>query len=190
MSSTTGPLCDPQEMIERIQSGDPESLERITRCYAARLVSVGHRVCGNPVDADDVVQDALLSAGLHLKDYRGEGSIEGWLVRMVTNACHRIRRGRKNDPMLHSSDVDVFDAADSPEDMASRGEMMDMLGRALERLSPTDRMIVLLAEADGWTGPQIAARLDMKAATVRTRLSRARRSLRIELETRLDGRPR
>ncbi len=186
MAGETGALCDPHEMIELIQHGDPEALDRITRCYANRLISVGRRVCGNPIDADDVVQDALLSAGLHLQTFRGEGSIEGWLVRMVTNACHRMRRGRKNDPGLHSTEVALTDSADGPEELAARGELMDTLGQALNQLAPTDRMIVLLAEADGWKGPQIAERLDMKPTAVRTRLSRARKKLRIELERSLD----
>lgn len=175
------PQCDPGEVVELLRSGDVEALDRITACYGQRMVAVGRRMCGNPVDAEDVVQDALLSAGQRLDQYRGEGSVEGWLVRMVVNACHHMRRGRKNDPRLHDAEAVLASPDASPEELAARGEMLQALGRAVEDLDPRDRLILVLAEGEGWTGTEIAERLEMTSGSVRTRLSRARRRVREQL---------
>jgi RNA polymerase sigma-70 factor (ECF subfamily) len=98
--ATDSPLCRPDELVARMRAGDLDVLDALSRCYGARLLQVGQRRCRDADQAQDAVQDALLSAGEHLSDFRGEGSVEGWLVRLVTNACHRMRRGQKNNPAL------------------------------------------------------------------------------------------
>ena len=144
----------------------------------------GRRYCGDDDRARDAMQDALLAAGTKMTQFRGDGSVEGWLVRMVVNFCHRMRRGRKNDPAWHAEadDDTLAAAADTPEQQAARGELMIMLGDALGALDPRDRTLLLLADGEGWKAPEIAESVDMTPAAVRTRLSRARRKLRADLE--------
>jgi len=173
--------CDPDALVRMVKSGNLEALDRITRCHGQRLLAVGRRYCRTNAEAEDAVQDALLSAGTHLTSFRGDGSVEGWLVRMVANACHHMRRGRKNDHRLHDSDQILTSDVGSPEERAMVGELSATLGEALLALAPRDRTIVLLAEAEGWTGPEIAEHLDMSAGNVRVRLHRARLLLRDRL---------
>lgn len=158
------------------------ALDQITRCHGQRLLAVGRRYCRSGAEAEDAVQDALLSAGTHLTSFRGDGSVEGWLVRMVANACHHMRRGRKNDYKLHDTEQVLVSDAGSPEERAMVGQLSESLGEALLDLAPRDRTIVLLAEAEGWTGPEIAKQLDMTPGNVRVRLHRARLVLRDRLE--------
>jgi len=185
-TSAQSTLCDPSEMIKLVKAGDIFALDRMTRCYGERLLSVGRRYCKSEEDAKDAVQDALLSAGTHLTQFRGEGSLEGWLIRMVANACHKMRRGRKNDSSLHSTEVPLIaNDANAPDLLAGRSELAEAIGAAMLALAPQDRMILLLAEAEDWTGPQIAEELKMTSGAVRTRLSRARAKMREELVRRL-----
>ncbi len=177
--------CASDELARLARDGDLSALDRATRCYGDRLVAVGRRVCGDPVDAEDAVQSALLNAGEHLEQFRGDSKLEAWLRRLVVNACHHMRRGRKNDPAWHDRDAVPLDPAQDPELQAARGELARILAEALAELSPRDRSIVLLAEVEGWTGPELAAHLGMSAGSVRTRLSRARRRLRASLEPEL-----
>ncbi len=158
----------------------------MTRCFGRRLLDVGRRYCRTEAEAEDAIQDALLSAGQHLQDFRGEGSVEGWLVRMVANACHHLRRGRKNDPTLHDVSYVLTAEKANPEDLAQAGELSQALGKALIALPPQDRTIVLLAEAEGWTGPEIAERVGLSPGAVRVRLSRARAKLRERLRQALE----
>ncbi len=179
--STTveSPFCDADKLIELMHAGDMQALERITRCYGDRLIAVGIRQCKDRELARDAVQDALVSVGEHMQEFRGDGSLEGWLARIVANACHRLRRGRKNDPGLHASidDLGLAELRDSPEMETERGEMMATLGVALLSLSTVDRTILLLSDGEGWRGPEIAEAVGLTHNAVRSRLSRARRKL-------------
>lgn len=165
-----------------MRAGDIAGLEQLTRCQGERLLAVGRRYCRDEQDARDAVQDALVSASTHLADFRGEGSAEGWVLRMVARACGRMRRGRRNDPALHGGDLDTVAGEDDPESLAGRARIAEALGTALLSLTAKDRAVLLLAEAEGWTGPEIAAELGLTANAVRTRLSRARKAMRAQLE--------
>lgn len=177
-----GELCDPRALTSLVQEGDIAALGRLMRCFGGALMRVGRKHCRSEADADDAVQDALLAAGENLDAFRGEGSIEGWLVRMVINACRRMQRGRKNDPALHDSDAELAQEARTPESGAQRSQLAEQLEAALLTLSPTEQTLILWAEAYGWQADEIAAQLGLSPGAVRTRLSRIRSRLRELLE--------
>ncbi|MFT4627027.1 MAG: RNA polymerase sigma factor (sigma-70 family) [Myxococcota bacterium] len=179
---TEGMTCDPDRLVALMKEGDLTSLDAMSRCYGARLVEVGRRYCRTTEDADEAVQDTYVQASRHLQSFRGDGSVEGWLVRMVINACRQKARGRKNDANLHTTEAVLPAVNAGPEALAGRGELAEALGNALLSLSADDRTLVLLSDAEGWTGPEIADRTGMTAGAVRTRLSRARKRLRETLE--------
>lgn len=168
------PACDPERLVRLVREDHPEALDRITRCYAERLLRAGRQHCRTATEAEDAVQDALLIAAEQLGSYRGEGSLEGWLVRIVARACGRIARGRKNDPELHDAGSLLRDEGDDPEERAARSELGRALEAALLSLAPEDRTILLLAELEGHTADAIGAVLGLSAGAVRTRLSRLR----------------
>lgn len=188
LTEAGGALCAPSEILERARSGDPDALDRVTRCYGERLLEVGRRRCAE--QGEDAVQDALLEARDHLGEVREPGALEGWLVRLVQRACGRMRRGHKNDPRRHfplESATLMEDAATAPDLAAMRGEQAIALGEALLELSPEDRMILLLSEAEDHTGPEVAAELGLSPDVVRQRLSRVRRRLRERLAPLMEG---
>lgn len=181
----TGETCDPHELARLVRDNDIAALDALNRCHGDRLMAAARRACRSEEDALDAYQDAMLSAGEHLSQYRGDGPVVGWLVRMIVHACHRKRRGGKNDAARHDSEVVLSDPSDSPEELAGRSEMAAMLAELLDELPQRDRAIVILAETEDWTAPQIAEALDMTAGAVRTRLSRARKLLKERLEARV-----
>lgn len=173
-------ICEPEKLASLVRAGDLAALDHLTRCQGARLLAVGRRHCRTEEEAEDAVQDALVSASLHLQDYRGEGAVDGWVVRMVARACGRMRRGRKNDAGLHADDVELS-GDDDPELDAQRAEVARALNEALSDLDPVDRSVLWLAEGAGWTGPEIAAQIGATPTAVRARLSRARKKMRERL---------
>lgn len=181
------PLCAPSEILARAKGGDPTALEQVTRCYGERLLAVGRRRCAEA--GEDAVQDALAHAHGHLHEVREPGTLEGWLVRLVQRACGRMRRGHKNDPRRHfpleAADL-MEDSTTAPDLAAIRGEQAIALGEALLELAPEDRMILLLSEAEGHSGPEVARELGLSHDAVRARLSRVRRRLRERLAPLLD----
>ncbi|MFT6400583.1 MAG: RNA polymerase sigma-70 factor (ECF subfamily) [Bradymonadia bacterium] len=177
------PCLPADELLALMRAGDMVALDRMTRCYGASLAAVGRRHCRDSDQAEDAVQDALLAAGENLQGFRGEGSADGWLVRMVINACRRMRRGQKNNTELHD-DVDEMERAgegEDPESAASRHQIANVLANVLGELPPQDRALFLLAEAEEWTAPELAEEFGISAGAVRTRLTRIRENLRPEL---------
>lgn len=181
------PLCDSDELVALLRSGDPQVLDRVTRCYGDQLLAAARRTCRREEDAQDAVQDAALGAWKYGPGFRGEGRVDRWLVRLVATACNRMRRGMKNDTARHTSEVELADDDASPEVLAARAELAAVLGVALSELPARDRGILILADAQGWTGPEIAAALDMTPGAVRTRLSRTHRALRERLSATHSG---
>lgn len=177
--------CHPDLIVRLVRAGDLAALDRISRCYGAHLHAVGRRVCRDDERARDAVQEALLAAGQKLDQFRGDGSVEGWLVRMVANACRTWRRGRKDDPAWNAplDDAQPACGGELPDEAAARSELGGALRDALLALSPLDRAVLLLTEVDGWRPSEVARRLDLSPESVRARLSRMRRRLRARLES-------
>jgi RNA polymerase sigma-70 factor, ECF subfamily len=167
------PDCSPERLMRLVRGGSPEALDQITRCYSERLLRAGRRHCRTSDEAEDAVQDALVSAAQNLLTLRNDSSLEGWLVKVVASACRRISRGQKNDFALHERDV-ALDAEEDPEDEAARRELARLLDGALLALPGKDRSILLLAELEGFSAAEIGQELGMTAGAVRTRLSRLR----------------
>jgi len=170
----TDAYCSAKNLIRMVQEGSPGALDRLTRCYGARLLSAGVHHCRTKEEAEDAVQEALLVAYEKGSSFRGEGSLEGWLVRIVARACRHMSRGQKNDATAHDSEVELATRQPSPVELTCRGETGRALQEALLALSPTDRMILLLSGVEEWTAPEIAGELGLTAGAVRTRLSRLR----------------
>jgi RNA polymerase sigma-70 factor (ECF subfamily) len=174
-------VCSPDRLTALVKSGDPKALDHVTRCYGDRLLAAGRRHCRTVDEAEDAVQDALVTAATKLDSFRGDGSLEGWLVRIVASACRRMSRGRKNSEELHDDRVELLVASSSPESEAGQHELGDALSSALLELDPEDRLIVLLSEVDGFDAPEVAGRVGLSPGAVRTRLSRIRGRLRAAL---------
>jgi RNA polymerase sigma-70 factor, ECF subfamily len=168
--------------MQLVRDGHADALEQITRCYSQRLLEAGRKHCRTQAEAEDAVQDALISAGQQLGALRDDHKLERWLVKVVASACRRISRGRKNDSALHDSESQLASDDDDPEREAARRELGQVLERLLLELSPTDRSILLLAELEDFGSDEIGAQLGMTAGAVRTRLSRLRGALTASLE--------
>lgn len=178
LARVTGDLCDAEQLAAMAREGNIAVLDRVTRCFGEKLLAVGLSRCGTEADAEDAVQDAMVAAAENLESFRGEGSLRAWLARMVANACHRKRRGRKNDPALHVTDEPIPTDIPGPEREAMHREIAREVRQALLDESPEDRAIFLLSELEGWKGPEIAEAVGLTHGAVRTRLSRMRRRVR------------
>jgi RNA polymerase sigma-70 factor (ECF subfamily) len=143
------------------------------------------RCLGNAADAEDAVQDALLSAYRHLGQFRGQAQLSTWLTTIVTNAARmqlRRRRGgylsldEKQDEGLTFSER-LPDSKPSPEEVCSTAEARDRLVEGLKQLSPKLRRAFQLHDIDGLTTKQAALVLGVPQGTVKTRHARARAKL-------------
>jgi RNA polymerase sigma-70 factor (ECF subfamily) len=168
--------CSPERLMQLVRQGSGEALDQITRCYSERLLAAGRRHCRTASEAEDAVQDALVSAADALPNLRDDQRLPSFLVKVVASACRRISRGQKNATELHESAAELRADGD-PERDTERRELAGLLEQALLGLAPQDRTILLLAELEGFSAAEIGAELGMSDAAVRTRLSRLRTRL-------------
>jgi len=143
------------------------------------------RFLGNAPDAEDAVQDALLSAYRHLGQFRGQAQLSTWLMTIVTNAALMQLRRRSAYFSLDQEQGEegltfsekLADSKPSPEEVCSTLEARDRLVEGIQRLSPKLRRTFQLRDIDGLTTKEAAHVLGVPEGTVKARLARARAQL-------------
>jgi RNA polymerase sigma factor (sigma-70 family) len=156
--------------------------------YLPLLHRTAYRYLGNAADAEDAVQDALLSAHKHIDQFRGQAKMSTWLVAIVSN-CARMQL-RRRPRQIHVSlderfgEEDVYalserlvDGALNPEEEYRNAEMHERLLQFAEELSPTLRRAFQLRELNGLTTGEVAQILGVADGTVKSQVARARAKL-------------
>jgi RNA polymerase sigma-70 factor, ECF subfamily len=162
---------DEATLVVRAQEGDVRAFEVLARRHQAALYRLAVRVMGEPTEAEDALQEALLDAWRRIGRFRGESAFSTWMYRVVTNRCLGMLRRRRPVP------VDRFDeaaAADSPERSAEVDAGMAALGRALQGLRDDLRVCWVLRELEGLGYAEIAQITGASEDAVRGRIHRAR----------------
>lgn len=176
---------DEQKLIEAARRGDMHAFNELVLIHQSMLYNVAYRLLGDSDAASDATQDAVISAFKAIHGFRG-GSLKGWLLRIVTNRCYDELRSRRCHPTSHIDDnpleadrLPFFVAdAESLEDQVDRRRLSQLLRRAILRLPPHQRVVVVLSDLQGLSYQEIADVLHISRGTVKSRLSRARASLR------------
>ena len=194
LSSDGRGAVDYEPLVKAAATGDRHAMERLLMRAQEVAFRFSLLVCGHAEDAEDVMQEALI------KTYRYVGRIERpeafrtWLYRTVTNACRMKRRKRVDEPAhlmpLEGSDgddggggsaIEVADRGKMPDELAINAWLGKRLRRALDKIPPEYRYIVLLREVEGLSTKEVAKITGMSTDNVKTRLHRARVMLREEL---------
>jgi RNA polymerase sigma-70 factor, ECF subfamily len=177
-----GASSDIDDIVARARKGDREALEAVLASVAPSIHRFGLRMCKSAHDADDVLQDTLISVANHLGDFEGRSSLSSWVFALTRSACSRKRRGLKNRPPV-SDDLlaDTPDAAPNPETNAANRELASALSGAMDTLSDDYREVILLRDIEGLSAPETAASLGISVDAVKSRLHRAREALRVAL---------
>jgi RNA polymerase sigma-70 factor (ECF subfamily) len=146
------------------------------RRYNQRVFRTARAVLGSDADAEDAAQQAWLAIYVHLAQWSGRGKFVSWALRIVVRNCLRGRTWMSRQDELDDEDTASLEA--TPEDEAHRLEMRRVLERAVDALAPSLRTVLVLADVEGLSGPEIAEAVGASEEAVRVRLHRARRSLR------------
>jgi RNA polymerase sigma-70 factor (ECF subfamily) len=177
--------------------GDSEALEVLFDRYKRPLYQTALRVLGNSEDAEDAVQDGLLSAYRNLRRFEGRSQFSTWLTRIVINAALMRRRSQKARPALSLDETpreDEIPAAEryaddgpTPEQVYEQTELRSMISENLEELSPLLRDAFVLREVQGYSTVEAAKQLGVTENTLKARLWRARHQLAERIGWRLRG---
>ncbi|GAA2780863.1 sigma-70 family RNA polymerase sigma factor [Crossiella cryophila] len=171
------------ELLAAAARGDDAAFDDLVRRHTTRMYRIALRIVGDPAEAEDVVQDAWVSAWRGLAKFRGEAAPTTWLFRVVTNtALAHLRRRQPTVPLDGTAEPVMTDVAADPERAALRNEQTDLVLRAIATLEPSQRVPLVLRELEELSYEEVAEVLDVPVPTLRSRLYRARVALLAKLE--------
>lgn len=180
------------ELERRALARDNTAFRTIMERHNRRLYRVARSILRNDSEAEDVVQEAYVNAFTHLNGFRGESSLATWLSRIVMNeALGRLRRER---PAVELDAVDAqgreaqiiqfpqTGAADDPERTMAQREILRLVEQATDNLPEIFRVVFVTRVIEGMSIEETAELLGLQRETVKTRLHRARRLVREQLD--------
>lgn len=165
-------------LVVRAQRGDGTAFAELARAFLRAAYSVALAVVGRPVDAEDVAQDALVTALEKIGSCREPDRFAGWLLTIVRNRARNLLESRR------LREVPGDSPGEPPRDDSSGVERLGLRGQllaALSELGDVRREVVLLHDLEEWTHADIAAALGMSELMSRQHLFQARRALRESL---------
>ena len=186
-----------QELIRRIQSGEPEKFYELIRPLERRVYAAAFAILRNPGDAEDAAQEAMLKAFANLRQFRGEARFSTWLIQIAVNEA-RMRRRKEHaeviEPIGEREDADgvytpreFADWHEIPSEALERREVRELLLEALASLGSKYREVFVLRDVQHLSIAEVSENLGISTASVKTRLLRARLMLRDLLAPKLTG---
>jgi RNA polymerase sigma-70 factor, ECF subfamily len=189
-----GGRLEETELVERARARDADAFRTIMQTYNRRLYRIARSILRNDSDAEDVVQEAYVRAFTHLENFRGDSSLATWLSRIAMNeALGRLRLRRPTaDLALHESrgpEAEIIQfphtARSDPEKTMAQRELLQLVEQATDKLPEAYRTVFIARVIEGMSVEDTAELLGVRPETVKTRLHRARRLVREQLETQI-----
>jgi RNA polymerase sigma-70 factor (ECF subfamily) len=182
-------------LVDRFKAGDASAFDEMVTRYWVRIYSMVNQLLRNPQDAEEVTQDAFIRAHRGLVNFRGESAFSTWLYQIATNLARNRywywwRRKRDQSvsfdmPMGPDNDMTLAEIipapVETPDDITVTQEFVARIGTGMERLSPKHREILILRNVKNHSYEEIADILAISVGTVKSRIARARESLRSKL---------
>ncbi len=183
---------DEEQLIRATQTGDLDAFNRLVLNYQSLAFNVAYRLLGDDPSAEDVTQDAFISAYKNLRTFRG-GSFKAWLLRIVTNGAFdelRRRQRRPQSPLEPQTEDGeespepswLADPGESPQELAERVELNAAIQRCLAQLEPEFRAAIVLVDVQGMDYSEVSEIMRRPLGTVKSRLARARSRLQLCLQ--------
>jgi RNA polymerase sigma-70 factor (ECF subfamily) len=182
-------------LVDRFKQGDQSAFEQMVSRYWGRIYAMVHQLLRNPEDAEEVTQDTFIRAHRGLVNFRGDSAFSTWLYQIATNLARnrywywwRRRRdqtvsfdqpvGGDNETTL----AEVFPAElETPENATITQEFVNRIAECMVKLTPKHREILVLRNVKNLSYEEIAEILHISVGTVKSRIARARESLRAKM---------
>jgi len=188
MQTTQAYVGSEQNADVRIQEKETREIQGVLSRSLPSFYRRAYRYLGNAADAEDAVQDALLSAYRNLDQFKGQAQMSTWLTTIVTNSAltqlrRRLRQThlsldeRFGEEQEYCVSERLADCGPSPEDECIKSELHERLMQFVAELSPSLRKVVQLRDLDGLTTHEAAQILGVADVTVKAQVSRARSAL-------------
>lgn len=165
------------QLVQGAQRGDARCEEALYRRFSVPMFRVCLRYAANRDEARDMLQEGFMRVFADLRDYRGEGSLEGWIRRVVIRAALRwLRKRRAFEPADLLPEISGDEADDTADNWNETGDLRRVT-TLLQQLPPGYRTVLNLYAVEGHSHEEIAALLGISVGTSRSQLSKARAML-------------
>ncbi len=182
------------DLIQAINSGEVEKFQNLVKRYEAKLYNFSLRMCRDPSDAEDMIQDTFLNVFRYLKNFRYETKFKNWLYKVAASTCFKKRRKSKFAPDKELSLEEFLpnDEAEKPDhvpewalmplDKLLNQELAGVINKTIITLPKKYRMVIVLRDIEGFSTTETAQILNLSPSNVKVRLHRARLYLRDKLK--------
>jgi RNA polymerase sigma-70 factor (ECF subfamily) len=184
--------ADDGVLIDRSRRGDREAFDKLVAKHQQRAYQYAFRLTRDPEEAADIVSESFIRMFKALGNFKGDSAFTTWMYRIATNCFLDIRKKKRSRPSVsleatvQTTDGEVTyqfeDTNSSPHEEAERSEAMRAVQDAVEMLPEYQRAIIVMYHAEMQSYEEIAETLNLPLGTVKSRLNRARLSLRNLLE--------
>ena len=182
-------------LVDRFRGGDAGAFEQLVTRYWDRIYGMVHQLLRNQQDAEEVTQDAFIRAHRGLVNFRGDSAFSTWLYQIATNLARNRywywwRRKRDKSisfdaPVSGDNDTTLAELIpaeqETPEDATVTKEFVTRIAECMDNLNEKHREILVLRNVRNLAYEEIAEILGISVGTVKSRIARARESLREQL---------
>ncbi len=195
MSTKAQEVAFDRLLVDRFKSGDQEAFNEMVTRYWDRIYGMVNQLLRNPQDAEEVTQDAFIRAHRGLVNFRGDSAFSTWLYQIATNLARNRYwywwRRKRDKSVSFDAPVSADNATtlaelipaelETPEDATVTQELISGIAAGMEKLTAKHREILILRNVKNLSYEEIAAILSISVGTVKSRIARARDSLRAKL---------
>lgn len=167
------------DLIARCRQGDREAHYQLYKLYSKSMYNIGYRIVNNTGEAEDVLQEAFISAFRSLHHYRGDATFGSWLKRIVVNKAINVIKKRKAERFPEDENFDVQEEVWTEEEFPFS---VEQVRKAMERLPDGYRSVLSLYLLEGYDHSEIAEILGISESTSKSQFNRSKKKLREILE--------
>jgi RNA polymerase sigma-70 factor (ECF subfamily) len=174
-------------LIQKCKNGDIPSFEILIESYQKKVFNIAYRMLSNADDASDVAQEVFLKVFKSIANFKEESSLSTWIYRITTNVCLDEMRRRKKTAVISMNstiqlgdgeiDIQIEDESLHPDEIVEEKELKDEVKKAIESLNDEHKIVIILRDINGLSYDEIANTLQCSLGTVKSRINRARNSL-------------
>jgi len=183
-------MDDEPRLINSAKSGDKIAFGKLIRKYEKTVYNFAFKICRDKEKAEEAMQETFINAYRGLKSFSGNSKFSTWLYRIITNNCLMMHRKRSHEPVVSLEDADLFRETgelqvphwgETPHDAVLNKELKEILNKAIQKLPLEYRIVFVMRDVEGLSTEEVRKSLKLSVPAIKSRLHRARRFLRNEL---------
>lgn len=183
-------------LVEQSRNGDVDAFEELIKDYKKIAYNIALRVLRNVEDAEDASQEALIKVYKSIQNFNMQSSFKSWLYRIVVNTCIDFKRKKNINAVSIDENIDlsgnkefhieIADDTNNPDLLIERNFNLRLINDAVGNLEDDFKTIIILRDIQGFSYSEISEILNCNLGTVKSRLNRARKSLKEILENEIN----